>query len=325
MNGRPAYRSGFPTKLRTLLLIAFVASPLGAQETPESAAPPFVVVLGIAQDGGVPQAGSKPNPAWDNPDLRRFAVSLGLVDRAAGGRWLFEATPDFREQLHILDELAPVDSSPGLDGIFLTHAHIGHYTGLMFLGHESLGASGVPVYAMPLMAEFLGANGPWSQLVKYENIVLSPLVSGDPVRVAGELSVTPFLVPHRQEYAEVIGYRIDGPNRSVLFIPDIDSWEDWDRNGTRIEDAIASVDVAYLDGTFFANGEIPGRDMSGFPHPFITHSMERLAGLPPTERAKVRFIHLNHTNPALLPDSEARRQIERRGFRVAVEGERVEL
>ncbi|MGW8282472.1 MAG: MBL fold metallo-hydrolase [Gemmatimonadota bacterium] len=325
MNGGSAHRSGFLRKFRPLLLIAISAPPLEAQEIPEAVAPPFVVVLGIAQDGGVPQAGSKQDPAWENPDLRRLVVSLGLVDPATGGRWLFEATPDFREQLHMLDELAPVDSSPGLDGIFLTHAHIGHYTGLMFLGHESLGASGVPVYAMPLMTEFLGANGPWSQLVRYENIVLSPLVTGDPVRVASELSVTPFLVPHRQEYAEVIGYRIDGPNRSVLFIPDIDSWEEWDRNGTRIEDAIADVDVAYLDGSFFANGEIPGRDMTGFPHPFITHSMERLAGLPPTERAKVRFIHLNHTNPALLADSEARRQIERNGFRVAAEGETVEL
>ncbi len=302
-----------------------VGTPLGAQETSEVLAPPYVVVLGIAQDGGVPQAGSKDDPAWDHRDLRRLVVSLGLVDPATGGRWLFEATPDFRAQLHMLDSMAPVDASPGLEGIFLTHAHIGHYTGLMFLGHESLGASGVPVYAMPLMADFLAANGPWSQLVKYENIILRQMEDGVSVSLGSGLAVTPFLVPHRQEYAEVVGYRIDGPNRSVLFIPDIDSWDDWDRDGTRIEDAIAAVDVAYLDGSFFANGEIPGRDMTGFPHPFITNSMERLASLPSAEKSKVRFIHLNHTNPALAVDGEARKQIEQSGYRVAVEGEKVDL
>ena len=178
---------------------------------------------------------------------------------------------------------------------------------------------------MPRMADFLAANGPWSQLVKYENIVLQRLEDGVPESLGSGLTVTPFLVPHRQEYAEVVGFRIEGPNRSVLFIPDIDSWEDWDETGTRIESAIAAADVAYVDGSFYANGEIPGRDMTGFPHPFITHSMQRFRDLPPTEKAKIRFIHLNHTNPALLEDGEARKQIESNGFHVAAEREKVEL
>jgi pyrroloquinoline quinone biosynthesis protein B len=325
-DGRLADRIGGSIIFNSVLMIPaalflLALPPEASAQTPS----PYLVVLGVAQDGGVPQAGSNEHPAWEDPDLRRFVVSLGLVAPAAGGRWLFEATPDFREQLHLLAEVAPVNAVPGLDGIFLTHAHIGHYTGLMFLGHESLGATGVPVYAMPRMAEFIATNGPWSQLVKYENIVLKQLEDGVPVQLGSGLTVTPFLVPHRQEFAEVVGFRIEGPNRSVLFIPDIDSWEEWDEAGTRIESAIASVDVAYLDGSFFANGEIPGRNMTGFPHPFITHSMRRFEDLPPAEKAKIRFIHLNHTNPALLDDGEARKQIERNGFRVAVGGEKFEL
>ena len=302
------------------LFLLLISTAAGAQP-----AEPYLVVLGIAQDGGVPQAGTKTHPGWDDPAQRRLVVSLALVDPATSQRWLFEATPDFREQLHRLDTVFPVDEKPGLDGIFLTHAHMGHYTGLMYLGHESMGAQGVPVYAMPRMREYLSTNGPWDQLVRYNNIVLAPLADGVPVRLNDRLSVTPLLVPHRQEYSEVVGYRIDGPNRAALFIPDIDSWEDWDAEGTRIEAVIAGVDVAYLDATFYANGEIPGRDMSGFPHPFITHSMARFANLPPEGRAKVRFIHLNHTNPALRPDSEARRTILENGFRVAEEMERVGL
>ncbi len=305
-----------------LLLVA--ACDISAQDQP------YLVVLGVAQDGGVPQAGDTDRPGWTDPAKRRLVVSLGLVDPATGERWLFEATPDLPEQLHRLDTLAPADSlvRPGLAGVFLTHAHLGHYVGLMFFGHEAMGAREVPVYAMPRMADYLRTNGPWSQLVRYENIALREMADGEAVRLNDRLSVVPLRVPHRQEFSEVVGFRIIGPERSVLFIPDIDSWEEWDASsalGTRIEEELALVDAAYLDATFFADGEIPGRDMSGFPHPFIAHSMARFAPLPAAERAKVRFIHLNHTNPALWLDSEAARSVEDAGFRLAQEGERVGL
>lgn len=308
-----------------LVLVSAFAPTRGQQESTATEGSPYLVVLGVAQDGGAPQAGTKEHPGWTDPAFRRFATSLALIDPVSNQRWIFDATPDFREQLHQLDVIAPHEGKPGLAGIFLTHAHMGHYPGLMHLGHESMGASGVPVYAMPRMVKYLRDNGPWSQLVRYENIVLKPLEEGVSVRLNERLSVTPFLVPHRQEYSEVVGFRIEGPNRSSLFIPDIDSWEEWDEMGTRIEEIIASVDIAYLDGTFFANGEIEGRDMSGFPHPFITHSMNRFDGLAPEEKAKVRFIHLNHTNPALWPDGEAYKSVFAKGFRLAAEGERVGL
>jgi pyrroloquinoline quinone biosynthesis protein B len=213
---------------------------------------------------------------------------------------------------------------PGIDGIFLTHAHIGHYTGLMHLGKEVMGTKGVPVYAMPRMAGYLRTNGPWSQLVKLSNIELREMQAGTPVRLP-EFTVTPLLVPHRQEFSEVVGFRIEAAAAKILFIPDIDSWTQWDEAGTRIEDEIAKVDVAYLDGTFFANGEIPGRDMSGFPHPFIRTSLDRFAKLPAKERAKIRFIHLNHTNRALWAGTDERRAIEAAGMRVAEEGESIPL
>jgi pyrroloquinoline quinone biosynthesis protein B len=286
---------------------------------------PYLVVLGSAQDGGYPQAGCRREccaRAWRDASLRRGVLCLGLVDPATGERWLLDATPDFPEQLRALDELAPSTSVPGLAGIVLTHAHIGHYTGLMHLGREAIGARHVPVYAMPRMREFLARNGPWDQLVRLENIELRTLRADEPAALNERLTVTPIRVPHRDEYSETVGFRIAGPNHSVLYIPDIDKWERWDRP---IEKLIAGVDVAYLDGTFFAEGEIPGRDMAEVPHPFIEESMQRFACLPPAERAKIRFIHLNHTNPALQVDSPAHREIERAGFRVAEIGERVGL
>lgn len=303
--------------------LMFVGEAL-ALDPPKPPTPPqaYIQVLGIAQDGGAPQAGNWKAPGWADPTKRRLATSLALIHPAIGERYLFDATPDFPQQLQ---RLGSGRFNPGIGGIFLTHAHIGHYTGLMFLGKEVMGTKDVPVYAMPRMAEFLRNNGPWSQLVKLSNISLRPLAHGQAVMLGPDLKVTPLLVPHRQEFSEVVGFRIEGPSAKVLFIPDIDSWSDWDAVGTRIEDEIAKVDVAYLDGTFFANGEIPGRDMSGFPHPFIRSSLERFAKLPAAEKAKVRFIHLNHTNKALWADTPERREVEAAGFRVAEEGERVEL
>ena len=327
------------TTLSGALALALLASTVQSDASPPPRCAVELVVLGVAQDAGAPQIGNPDDPAWDDPSLRRLATSLAIVDRPHEARYLFEATPDMREQLQRLDEFAPAGgAAPGLDGIFLTHGHIGHYTGLMYLGFESMGAQGVPVYAMPSMAYFLFSNGPWDQLLRLANIELENLRADTPA-VIGSLTVTPFEVPHRQEYTEVVGFRIDGPDRSALFLPDIDSWEEWDEWGEdgetvrsvvetapegpgRIERALASVDVAYLDATFFANGEIPGRDMSGFPHPFITHSMARFADLPAEEKAKIRFIHFNHTNPVRFPDAPERQQVFEAGFGLAEAGER---
>lgn len=279
-------------------------------------------VLGTGQDGGKPQVGNPKDPAWSDKRLRRLATSIALVDDTKGRRrYLFDATPDLKEQIYRLDTVFPSSDGFGIDGIFLTHAHIGHYAGLMFLGHEAAGTRNVPVYAMPRMSGFLRTNGPWSQLVKYENIKLFKLQSNVRISISS-VKVTPLLVPHRQEFSEVVAFRIEGGAKSALYLPDIDSWEEWDEQGVRIEDEIAKVDYAFLDATFYANGEIPGRDMSGFPHPFIAHSLERFRKLPDTEKAKIRFIHFNHTNPVLMPGSLARRTVEVQGFRLAQEGER---
>ncbi len=282
-----------------------------------------LLILGVAQDGGKPQVANPNDPAWTNPALTRLAASLAVIDHRdeSPKRWLFDATPDFKQQLQHLDRFAPTSQPIGLHGIFLTHAHIGHYTGLMLLGHESAGAKGVPVYAMPKMASFLSSNGPWDQLVRLNNIELQPLSEKDAVNLAENLSVTAFKVPHRQEYSEVVGFRVAGPQRSAIYLPDIDSWEQWDAWGVRIEELIEANDLLFLDATFYANGEIPGRDMSGFPHPMVSHSMQRWRDLPGAEKAKVHFIHINHTNPLHDADSVASHTVTDNGFKVAHEGQ----
>ncbi|MFV1884792.1 MAG: MBL fold metallo-hydrolase [Balneola sp.] len=281
----------------------------------------FITVLGIAQDAGFPQANcEKANCQlyWSGKEDKRHATSLGLIDKTSNKQWIFEATPDFKEQLHHLKSESGIDE---LSGVFLTHAHIGHYTGLIQLGHEVMGASGVPVYAMPRMNLYLHENGPWDQLIRYNNIEPVTQKADSIIHVSEHLSVTPFLVPHRDEYSETVGYRIESQNKKVLFIPDINKWNVWNRS---IVDEISKVNYAFLDATFFDQNELPNRDMREIPHPFVEESLELFKDLPDSEKSKIIFVHFNHTNPLILNSME-RKQVENLGYKVAFEGMRIEL
>ncbi|MFK7972681.1 MAG: MBL fold metallo-hydrolase, partial [Bacteroidia bacterium] len=280
------------------------------------------VVLGVAQDAGFPQADCYKyccRSIQNHPNKAQSVVSLGIVDADTDESWLIDATPDFPAQKHLLHDLSP---QAQFSGIFLTHAHIGHYTGLMYLGREAMGASQVPVYSLPRMASFLTNNGPWDQLIKLKNINMRPLKVDSLITLSNNFSIKPIQVPHRDEYSETAGYQIIGPKKKILFIPDIDKWEKWDRD---IRLLIKEVDIALLDGSFFQNGELPNRDMSEIPHPFVEESMAYFSDLPSEEKAKIHFIHFNHTNPLLNPESEATKRVEEAGFKVARQGLRWSL
>jgi len=241
-----------------------------------------------------------------------------------------DATPDFPEQLHLLDQLYPVTKNPStstrrpsnISGIFLTHAHIGHYTGLMYFGRESMNARNIPVYALSRMRQFLRTNAPWEQLVKLHNIELVPIVDSITIKLNSRISITLFIVPHRDEYSETIGLLIKGVTKSLLYIPDINKWDGLE---TPIEKLIASVSYAYLDGTFYSPNELPGARLKEVPHPFITDSMNRFLLLPLKEKHKIRFIHFNHTNPLLNPESAERKQVLSSGYGIAEQNEKIEL
>lgn len=308
----------------TLILGACTSSPPDSENAiSDIEADQYITILGTAQDAGYPQAGCKKaccNLFWNGKKEREYPVALGLTDMESGRKYLFEATPAIKFQLEELSEKKNTQTFVP-NGIFLTHAHIGHYTGLMDLGHEVMGAKGVPVYAMPRMKSFLETNGPWSQLVEMNNIELQQLTKDESIDLENGIRVTPFRVPHRDEFSETVGYQIEGKNRKVLFIPDIDKWAKWERD---IITEISKVDMALLDGTFLQNGELPNRDMSQIPHPFVEESMALFKNLSDKEKQKIIFIHFNHTNPLIWDDAEIER-VEQAGFQVAKRGIMIEI
>jgi len=281
----------------------------------ESKSTPYVVVLGVAQDGGAPHAACTKeccSNKWGNPQLHKQVSSIGIVDPSTNEVWMIDATPDFTKQLNNLTK----NQENSLKGIFLTHAHIGHYTGLIHLGREVMGAKKVIVNAMPKMKKFLEDNGPWSQLVELENISINRLNNNHTIKLNDNIKITPFLVPHRDEFSETVGYKIEGPSKSLVFVPDIDKWNKWDKDIVAI---VKENDFSLLDGTFYDINELPGRDMSQIPHPFIIETMNLFNDLK--NRKSIFFIHLNHSNPALDHKSYEYNNIISNGFNVAFRGQ----
>ncbi|MBX7205720.1 MAG: MBL fold metallo-hydrolase [Bacteroidia bacterium] len=271
---------------------------------------PYLIVLGIAQDGGYPQAGCNKECCrqfYRGQQPKKHITCLALIDPQTKKSWMFECTPDFGEQLQLLRRHLH-DSAHLPSGIFITHAHIGHYSGLTQLGKEVMGTHNIPVYAMPRMSSFLKNNGPWSQLAAQHHIALTELSNLSAVSLGANISVKPVQVPHRDEYSETVGFDIRFGNKSVLFIPDIDKWEKWDYPNqlfpgdsfpVKLQKLVAAYSYVLIDGTFFKNGELPGRDMSEIPHPFIEETMRLLEALPAETKNRIYFIHFNHTNPVL--------------------------
>lgn len=307
------------------------APDLRTGEVQPTAGGPYALVLGIAQDAGYPQAGCRGAccaPAWADPSRRRHAACLALVDPATSRRWLIDATPDLREQLRALDLACPPDPdrpAPALDGIFLTHGHLGHVLGLLQLGKEAMGARGVPVYAMPRLLAFLRQHEPWAALERGRHVLPRPLAAHEPVALPGGLTVEPVPVPHRDELTETVAFRIVGPRHRLLYLPDIDGWPPAEAMGLTLPGLLATVDRAYVDATFFDGADLPGRDMSQVPHPTAVDTLARAAALPPAERAKLRLTHLNHTNPLLQPGAPQRAAVLAAGVGLAEEGEQCGL
>jgi len=309
---------------RGLLLCAGVA----ACATPPDPGPRpafELFVLGVAQDGAVPHLGcDKACCARARRAGRRLhPVSLGVHGTETGQLLLLEATPAIDAQVALLQELSGqrARGRAPVDGMLITHAHIGHYLGLAQLGREVAGTDRMPLWVSPRFAAFLRDNAPWSQLVALNQVELRVIEPGIPFEPLPGLEVTALAVPHRDEFSDTMAYRLRGPEHTALFVPDIDRWE---RTGDLLDQLFEGVDFAYVDGSFYDGRELPDRDMSEIPHPPMVDSMERFAERARARPGSIRFIHFNHTNPVLV-DEQLRSEVRQRGFGLAERGDCVGL
>ena len=282
----------------------------------------FIYILGNVQDAGFPHIGCEHKFCKEkfNEFEEYFTTSIAVIDPLNKNYILFETTPDLPYQLNYLEKkifkkfILP-------ESVFITHAHIGHYAGLMYFGREALGSKDLNVNVLPRMANFLNTNGPWSQLVEINNINIREINFGVKTNHLINISVTPIMVPHRDEYSETAAYEIIGTNKKALFIPDIDKWEKWDKN---LIELVQEFDYLLLDATFFDSKEI-NRDISEIPHPLVSETISLFDNLTNEDKNKVYFIHMNHTNMMLDPKSELTDYVISKGFNIARLGQKLEL
>ena len=282
----------------------------------------YIYVLGNVQDAGLPHIGCQHKFCKEkfSEFEEYFTTSIAVVDPVEKKYILFEASPDIPYQLNYLEkEIFNEFLLP--ESIFITHAHIGHYTGLMYFGREALGAKNLIIKVLPKMSNFLKTNGPWSQLVDINNIKIQNLSFGSKTNELRNITVTPIQVPHRDEYSETAGFIIEGRNKKALFIPDIDKWEKWDKN---LKQLVYEFDYLLLDATFYDSKEI-NRDISEIPHPLVTETINLLDDLSPEHKNKVYFIHMNHTNLMLDPSSELTKLVVNKGFNITRVGLKLSL
>jgi pyrroloquinoline quinone biosynthesis protein B len=303
--------------IRLLNLVTFLIISISVNSQSE-----YIYILGNTQDAGLPHIGCQHPFCEDNFNVyeEHYTTSIAVVNSDIKKYILFEATPDITFQLNNLKQnifyefLLP-------ESIYITHAHIGHYTGLMYFGREALGAKDLMVRVLPRMSNFLQNNGPWSQLVDINNIKISEINFGSSTKELASIYITPVQVPHRDEYSETAGYIIKGKNKKALFIPDIDKWEKWDRDLSQLA---KEFDFLLIDATFYDSKEI-NRDISEIPHPLVTETMNLLSGLNKENRNKVYFIHMNHTNMMLDPNSDLSKLVNSKGFNIARLGQKLYL
>lgn len=290
----------------------------------------YAMVLGSVQDAGFPQVGCYTDLCNEGRRLHaegrgRFVASLALVEPEAERFYLVDATPDITRQIDLIPEASfrrRAGERRPFDGIFLTHAHIGHYAGLAVLGNEGLGITDTPVYCTTSLADFLSANDPWRFMVRQGRIRPVPLATDTWHRLDEHLEVRLLSVPHRNELADTVGFVFRGSRGSLLYIPDINAWGLWERD---VAEVVEDVDVALLDASFWSMEELPGRAVEDIPHPLATHTMDLVQDVVDRRATRVVLTHLNNSNPMLWEEGPQAAEVARRGFGIAREGMRFDL
>ena len=272
-----------------------------------------ITVLGIAQDGGMPQAGCNLNCCSEiqtKPELWRSPVSLGI--REGGDLHLIEASRMIGKQLSMVGNKIP-------KSVWITHAHLGHIDGLGQFGTESMNTEKVILHCSEKLSENIENTPSLKLLLENKNVIIGEwgMIKN------GNLKITPIEIPHRDELTDNHALLIEGREEKLLFMPDHDSWNETLKSvkfGT-IKEWLKSweIDIALIDGTFWNDKEIKRRSQKDVKHPPIEETLERI-GVSEKGDPRIVFVHLNHTNPVFNRETKEYKKVIEMGWEVGTEG-----
>lgn len=302
-------------------------------------------ILGSAAGGGFPQwnCGCRNCSGLRRGGLRAAPRTQTQVAFSPDGAvwFLLGAGPDLRGQIAATPALAPApgdETGSPVGGVFLHSADVDAVMGLLHLREfQSFFVFATPAVRRALEGEnrifdvLHRADPPveWQALSPGGRLacrfgedpsapptfICSPIALGGayPDYVSGELRRS---LPAQES---LLALRFEQGGKSFLFAPALP-----DASGEWLK-AAASSDVAFLDGTFWADDELlragrghkTAREMGHLP---LSGRDGLLASFPSDAACRKVLIHLNNTNPVLDEDSAERRAVEQAGFEVAYDG-----
>jgi pyrroloquinoline quinone biosynthesis protein B len=268
------------------------------------------IILGSGQDGGAPQVGLS-----SSLSAPRTASCVAVIG-PQGAVVLLDVTPDLRLQSQALlaSDRYPQARETFIDGVFITHAHMGHYAGLLQFGKEAAASDHLPLFGTERFLGYIGSNEPWAALLRDGH--LEPIAIDDSTATIDvDVAIEAIPVPHRDEFSDTVAFSVSVKGHPcLLYLPDIDAWDQWDA----ANDEISRHDIALVDATFSSADELPGRDMASIGHPTVPTTIDRFADL--TAETHIILSHINHSNPLGHEHSDITQQAIDAGFTIAYDG-----
>jgi len=297
-----------------------------------------LVLLGTAAGGGFPQWNCwcpTCRVARTDPTRARPRTQSSAAVSADGVRWfLLNASPDVREQLARLETPAPAGQRHvPVEGILVTDAELDHTLGIALLRE----ARQLQLYGTQAVLRVLTDDSrilPVTRAFAAVTVTPLPLEQATPLRYAagGEsgLSVTAIAVagdPPRFARGADAGHTVGlwitdrATGGTAAFVPGCGALE------PSLRQRLAGADLVLFDGTFWTDDEMvrlglserTAREMDHLPISGEGGSLQVLADLPSRHRV---YTHINNSNPMLVEDSPARREVEGAGLAIGMDGMR---
>ena len=305
-----------------------------------------VVVLGAAAGGGVPQWNcgcAVCLAARTDPELRSTQASIAIS--ADGDHWfLINASPDLRQQLIATPQLHPragkLRHSP-IAGVILTNGEVDAVAGLLSMRE----GSPFTIYAHAKVISILKDNSIFNVLNEKNvrrqpievNTVFEPaLPDGSP----SGIEILPFAVAGKSAWylegevhpggdtgaGDTLGLRLrdKATDKHLYFLAACAGITD------DLKARLAGAAVVFFDGTVWRDDELiaaglgnkTGQGMGHIAMSGASGVIESLAGLDIDRKI---FLHINNSNPALLPASPERKMAERAGWQIPADGTEITL
>ncbi|MCA1426547.1 MULTISPECIES: pyrroloquinoline quinone biosynthesis protein PqqB [unclassified Bradyrhizobium] len=306
-----------------------------------------VVVLGAGAGGGVPQwnCGCEGCRAARAKGQELFRTQASVAFSGDGEHWfLINASPDLRQQLNATPQLHPKAGAlrhTPIAGVILTNSEVDAVAGLLSMRE----GSPFTIYAHEKVLAILSSNSIFNVLNE-KNVRRQPIAIREPFEprlpdgTRSGLEVLPFAVPGKSAWylegkvhpggesgdGDTLGLKITDKATGKFFYFIAACAEVTDALKAEIDGA----SLVFFDGTVWRDDEMiraglghkTGKSMGHVAMSGEDGAIARLADLNIDRKL---FLHINNSNPALLPGSPERKLTEEAGWQIPADGTEIVL